>query len=476
MINFDLSQELREQILSLSKHQLDPFYAQPSKTQQKPHLNPLAIKAIAKQFSFEKANDPEEVVNAVIQNLKDYTVHTTHSGYLGLFNPRANYLSILADLITAYINPQLAAWSHAAYANEIERLVIQEFGNKFGYQQDEIDGTFCTGGAESNLTAILCALQYYFPAYPEEGILALPKRPIIYCSSESHHSILKAAKTVGLGKASVKSIPVEGNNGINLQLLKQVIQADRKQGNQPFMVIGTAGTTGTGIIDNLSGIASLCKTFKLWFHVDAAYGGAIIVTKHKDLLKGIEQSDSITLDLHKWFSIPMGASLFLTSKTSILQKTFQVSTAYMPADGDQVATIDPYIHSIQWSRRFIGLKIYLPLAVFGWKGYAEIIAHQFNMGIVLKNLLHENGWVIINSSPLPVLCFSHPVLLKKAQSFTTELVERVNSTGETWLSTYPINNHLTIRACITNYNTKKVDLEKIVHLLNVQILQKAPFS
>lgn len=177
------------------------------------------------------------------------------------------------------------------------------------------------------------------------------------------------------------------------------------------MIIGTAGTTGAGAIDDLKELGVISKQYNLWFHVDAAYGGAIVVNpKYLEWAKGIENSDSITVDIHKWFSVPMGASLFLTRPKNILHQTFNVSTNYMPEDGDPNKVIDQYVHSIQWSRRFIGLKIYLPLAVYGWKGFDKAILHQVEIGNQLRDLLEENGWEIKNDSKFPIVCFSHSSL------------------------------------------------------------------
>lgn len=427
-------------------------------------LNVSEIKLYAQQFNFMEKKDPIEVINAVADGLKKYAVHTPHPSYFGLFNPRASFLSSIADYITAVFNPQIAAWSHAPYAAEIERCLITEFGKKFAYQTATIDGTFCTGGAESNLTAILCALNQYFPNFPTSGIRGISKSPIIYCSSESHHSLVKATRVTGLGSESVVIIPAQSNLKMDTALLKSQIAKDIQAGHQPFMIVGTGGTTGAGAIDDLKVIAAISRANNLWFHVDAAYGGAAAFsTLGKDWLKGIEQSDSITLDIHKWFSVPMGTSLFLTSKNHILHQTFGVSTKYMPQDGDQNTVIDPYIHSIQWSRRFNGLKLYLPLATFGWEGYAQVLDHQIEMGDLLKKLLSDSGWIIKNDTPLPIVCFSHPKLdSQKVMNITDQIIQ----SGKAWLSVYPIHGENTFRACITNFATQEKEVLNLVSWLN----------
>ena len=389
-------------------------------------------------------------------------VHITNPNYYGLYNPRPNIAGIMADMISAFMNPQMAAWSHAPYAVEIENHLIQEFGRRFGYA--ESDGVFAAGGAEANLTAVLCALNHRYDRFAQDGMFGVEKRPIIYCSAESHHSINKAAKTVGLGYDSVKMIPVRADLKMDTQLLKDQIKSDLVEGYDPCMIIGTAATTGTGTFDPLEELADIADQHQLWFHVDAAYGGAAVL--HPGLLpylSGTERSHSITFDAHKKMSVPMGTSLFITSDTDILHKTFRISAEYMPKEGADLAITDPFTHSLQWSRRFIGLKLYLSLATFGWKGYEEVLQHQCNMGDHMRTGLIDSGWTIENDTPLPVICFTHPKLNDQQH---TVLLQAILKTGEVWISQYPVHGKTTLRACITNYDTQQEHVDKLIVLIN----------
>jgi len=467
VLNFNFSESERNTIVQSVISDLETIYSAPREELKVSKVfSKEKAKDAANAFSFNQTNDAKKVLLHTINGIKGHGVQVTHPSYLGLFNPRPNFPSIMADIINSYLNPQLAAWSHAPYASEIERLVISEFCKKFGYTEGNQDGTFCTGGAESNLTAVLCALQHRFPNISEYGITNYDKLPTIYCSLESHHSIEKAARIVGLGKRSVVKIPVNEDLTMDTEALHDQIKIDKNNNNyQPFMIVGTAGTTGAGAMDNLEEISKISKEEGLWFHVDAAYGGGIIVTGIKDLMKGVESSNSLTLDLHKFFSVPMATSLFLTSNTNVLHQTFGVRTAYMPEDGDPNTVIDPYVHSIQWSRRFIGLKIYLPLAIFGWEGYSKMLSHQIEMGRVMRKFLKENGWTIKNQSELPIICFTHPDL-EKDYSLVQSIVDQINDSGETWMSTYPIKGELTLRVQIANYETQVEDLEKFISFLS----------
>jgi glutamate/tyrosine decarboxylase-like PLP-dependent enzyme len=148
----------------------------------------------------------------------------------------------------------------------------------------------------------------------------------------------------------------------------QTIRADinKDDGYEPLMIVATTGTTGSGAIDPVKTLAQIAARHNCWIHADAAYGGAVVLTeKYKHLLEGIEQADSITFDAHKWLSVPMATSMFLTRHKHILGQTFRIRTDYMPSDDNEIQELGSFGHSIQWSRRFIGLKLYLPLLVFG---------------------------------------------------------------------------------------------------------------
>lgn len=467
-MHFDLDPQQRSSILELVFKNLECFYSSTKAYRTNPDLNEEKIRGFLLDKELVNGVEFENAIHHVLQGLEAFSVHTPHPRYFGLFNPRSNFAGIIADLITATYNPQLAAWSHAPFAVEVEAMLIKEFANKFGYV-DDADGVFTTGGAEANLTALLCALNFKYPDFAKDGIFGLDKRPVIFCSAEAHHSIQKAAKVVGLGYQSVKAIPITDDLKLDTQILQQELSRLDMSIYSPLMVIGTAGTTGTGTIDNLNELSEISKKHSLWFHVDAAYGGGAILSKDlSQLLSGIENSDSITFDAHKWMSVPMGASIFLTTDKDVLSKTFRITTEYMPKEADHLTVVEPYTHSIQWSRRFIGLKIYLSLLFYGWNGYEQTINHQTRMGKLLKRQLIQNGWDIKNDTDLPVVCFTKAEFAKDT-NFTSAILSNILANGRSWLSAYHINGTPTLRACITNYSTTADDITELIDELNKEV-------
>ncbi len=466
MVDFNLTKKERNELYELVINRLENYYDKTRDYAVAPSLDVTEIRELIANYGFKKDTSPSHTLHYVIDALEKYMIHTSHPRYLGLFNPRVNFAGILADLITAVFNPQLASWSQAPFPVEVESYLVQEFGKKFGFDPECIDGVFATGGAEANLTAVLCALNNKYPNFAKEGIFSINKRPIIYCSDEVHHSIAKAVKIAGLGYQVINHIPVDDKQSMRTVELENQIQKDIALGHQPLMIVATAGTTGTGAIDDLVTISKIAKKYQLWFHTDGAYGGAAILNNNlKATLDGIESSDSIIIDAHKWLALPMGISLFLTSHKDILNKTFRVTADYMPREANELEVTNLFSHSIQWSRRFIGLKLYLSLLFFGWEGYDQVIEHQRQLGVFLKAQLIASNWQLKNNTPFPIACFTDDTISSNKE-FTTFVCDEVIKSGESWMSQYPINGLHTLRLSITNYASTKEDVEALVEQVN----------
>lgn len=464
----DLSTEEQKELGTYTIDQICHYLEHTDEVNVSPELNPAEIVQYAKQIDFHNPVTPQEAVHYIVEGLRRYQVHTAHPGYYGLYNPRPNFMGIVADTITAAFNPQLAAWSHAPLAVEIENYVLQEFAARFGYPHETSDGTFTTGGAEANLTAVLTALCYHFPEYTTKGLASLDKPPVMYASNESHHSLVKAARACGLGTDFIRSIRTNASLQMDMDALALQIQQDRENGFAPFLIVATAGTTGAGAIDPIADIAELAKQEMIWLHIDAAYGGAMTLAPELgNWLEGIHKADSITFDAHKWLSVPMGAGMYFTRHSAILEQTFRMTADYMPKEGGELETIDPYTHSIQWSRRFIGLKVYMSLATAGWEGYRLLVRRQIEISNFLRQELERSGWSIVNDTIMPVVCFSdHAALADYDTNFVRFVHEKILATGKAWISIYTIQDTLALRACITNYDTTEQHIRELIQSLN----------
>src|ERR1700723_2075409 len=195
--------------------------------------------------------------------LRKWEVQVTHPRYFGLFNPSVTLASVVADTITAMYNPQLATWRTSPAANEVERHTLAWLAAKFGFPPS-VAANFTSGGAESNLSAAIVALTRAFPEYGTHGMRKLPAQPTIYLTAEAHHSFSKIAHMTGLGRDAVRTVATDRHQKIDLQDLVARVSEDRKSGFAPFMVVGTAGTTGTGAIDPLPDLGRFCRSENLW--------------------------------------------------------------------------------------------------------------------------------------------------------------------------------------------------------------------
>jgi len=420
---------------------------------------------LGKRYDFKKPVPLQNLIKDVASIMGKWSVHTIHPRYFGYFNPTVRLASIAGDAMAALHNPNLAVWSHAPAANEIERAVLRFFTSEFGYNPDTSIAHFASGGAEANLTAVLAALTNAFPQYGEEGLISLNIQPLIYVSGEAHDSFTKICHITGIGRKALRKIKVDNNLKLDLGDLKKQISHDRREGYHPLLVNGTAGTTAAGIIDPLDELASFCREEKLWLHCDAAWGGAAVLSrKLKPHLKGIELADSITCDAHKWLSVSMAGAMFFCRHRAPVEKAFDVSTAYMPGSTPDI--IEPYVTTVQWSRRFIGLKLFMALAETGSEGYERFIDHMAEMGVLLKNKLVEHGWIIVNKTPLPLACFTHGKIENGNVSFE-EILEKIYSNGKVWISKVFLGKGIeALRACITSYNIQPEDIDILMDELN----------
>jgi aromatic-L-amino-acid decarboxylase len=401
----------------------------------------------------------EEVIVDVEQMLRTWQVQVTHPRYFGLFNPSVTLASIVAETLVAMYNPQLANWRTSPAGNEIERHTLGWLAAKFDLPAD-VSATFTSGGSEANLSAVVVALTRAFPEYGENGLRHLAAVPTIYVTAEAHHSFNKITHITGLGRRALRTVATDSYLKLDIEDLKKRVAEDRKNGFAPFMVVGAGGTTAAGVIDPLPAIGRFCREEGLWFHVDAAWGGAAIISPNlRHHLAGVESADSITCDAHKWFSVPMGAGMFFCRHPDAVAEAFRAEVSYMPKKTDG-SVEDPYTTSAQWSRRFIGLKLFLALAQHGESGYVEMIEHQTQMGDVLRESLKSSGWRIINTTPLPLVCFTREGL--DTGRFLSVLRER----QIVWMSEAQLGGTPVLRACITSFRTTEADIHWVVGEMN----------
>lgn len=416
-----------------------------------------------KERDLEEGENIEDTLEDILPWLQEGNIHVPHPGYFGLFNPATSFSSVVGDYLTALFNPQMAAYSHAHFSNEVEKSLIDFYLQKLQWPQAPHSvGHFTSGGSEANFTAVLTALAHHFPAYLTHGLGGIPEKPKFYVSELAHNSFDKIAKNTGLGLNSLVKIPLNADYNLNIDALKQQILTDRQNGFTPFLIVGTAGSTPIGSIDPLYELSEIAKSEKMWFHVDAAWaGGALISNQVSKQLGGIENADSVTADAHKWLSIPMGAGMFFCKHPNSLYQAFQTEALYMPSQNNN----DPYQNSLLWSRRFIGLKVYMAFRVKGAKKMAEEIEKQLYLADYMVQRLTERGWYLPVKSSLGVVVFKHPDLENLSAEGFASLHKNMIENGNTWFSILKLKDVLYFRACITSIYTEEKHIDHLLRIL-----------
>lgn len=407
------------------------------------------------RFSFAVPCPLNEVLVWTIASMEKGLVHINHPRYFGLFNPAPSFPAQCADRIAGAFNPQLATATTSPAAVEIEAHVIRAIAQRTGLPSHSI-GHFTCGGSEANFTGLICALTRADSLFRTDGARAFKGQPVFYVSRESHLGWIKIAHEAGIGRNAARLIDTDGSGRMCQSALAEAIHRDQRDGCVPFMIAATAGTTNAGMVDPLEACAKLAQTFGLWFHVDAAWGGALVVSDRlREVLTGIERADSVTIDAHKWFATTMGCGMFITSDPLTLTSAFDVTTDFMPS---QVAGWDPYLTSMQWSRRFLGIRLFLSLAAAGWSGYARHVERSVELVESLKNELAAEGWTIANDSALALLCIKPP----PGTATVKTIVSKILASGKAWVAATKFEGSDVIRICVTHGESSDYDIHQLV--------------
>jgi glutamate/tyrosine decarboxylase-like PLP-dependent enzyme len=412
------------------------------------------------------------------QELIDQGFHVPAANYFGLMNPTPAYAAVLAEALVAAINPQLATMARSQLASKIEAETVRWIGERFGWQPP-FDGTFTSGGNEANFSGLALALASRFPSAIEDGVASIGAHPVVYASEEAHHSLDKSVGLLGLGRKALRRVPVTDRIQMDIAVLNKAIRDDRAIGRKPFCVVATAGTTNSGAIDDIAAIADLCRREELWLHLDGAYGAAAAFSdKHRNLVRGIELCDSVTIDPHKWLAMPFAAGVILTRHSETLQQAFGVSTPYMPKTAPNLPT-DNFKVSTQWTRRMNSLKLWLTLKLHGRRAYEQHIDRQMTLAANFAD------WVDASEQFEMTAPVAVPILNFRLKGGSTDdeltrrhlnLVDIVTRDGQRWISETRVCGRSVLRVMVISYLTGDQQLADLqVALKNAAVeVERAP--
>lgn len=420
----------------------------------------------------ERGRAAEPVLREAVRYLSRNACHLASPRYFGLMNPKPALAGVLGDALASVLNPQLAVEAHAPGAFALEQEALGWFLAALGWRRGL--GQFTSGGSEANLVALKVALNDRLPAIARRGLRGLRGQPVFYVSEECHHSLEKFADLLGLGRDAVRWIPTDPEFSLRPDLLAAQIRRDRRAGRLPFCVIGTFGTTSSGAVDPIARLARLCRRERLWLHVDAAYGGSIILAPRlRRLWSAIRRADSLTFDPHKWMAMPFPLGVVLVRDRQAAAVPFRVRAAYVPRGGPPV---ENYQLGVQWSRRFLGLKLWLALNIHGRRAYAAHFAEQVRLANLFRAALAASPhFATVSEAPLPITCFTYcdppraarrriPVesLSADEQRMNLTLAEEIVRRGWAWISATRLRGVTVMRMMVINYDTRERHLRRLV--------------
>jgi len=462
-MRFDFDSETRRRLGYRLIDQIDAFFSSlPDRPVQLPAgqrtygplSNPLP----------EIGENAAKVLDEICREMVDQGFHVPSANYFGLMNPTPTYMGVLAEALVAALNPQLATLARSQLASKIELETIRWIGERVGWP-GEFNGTFTSGGNEANFSGLALALAAKFPDSIEEGVASIGGPPVMYTSAEAHHSLDKSAGLLGIGRKALRRIAVNHSAQLDPQKLEQALVEDRAAGKKPFCVVATAGTTNSGAVDDIVAISQICRRHHLWLHVDGAYGAAAIFSdRHRDLVRGLEQADSLTIDPHKWLAMPFAAGVILTCHPETLERAFAVAAPYMPKAAGAKLPDNSRI-STQWTRRMNSLKLWLTLRVHGRKAYEELIDSQLKLAMSFANWVQASEeFELAAPNTLPIVTFRlkapglSPERLAAAHA---SIMEEVTGDGQRWISETLVNGHSVIRMMVISYLTEERHLRSL---------------
>lgn len=411
----------------------------------------------------EQPGDLHEVLNFVLENVMTQSNIVSHPKSYAFVPGPSNYISVMADTLATGFNVFSGGWMASAAAAEIEILTMNWLLQLFKFPIKKGGGIFTSGGSMANLTALVTARHQ---KCGEDF-----SKAVIYLSDQAHSSNIKAINVLGFKKEQIRIIPTDSEFKMAINKLRNAIARDVLDGLQPFCVLASAGTTNTGTVDPLSELSAICKAENVWFHVDAAYGGAAILAKNgNQLLRGIEKADSITVDPHKWFFQPYEIGCLLVRNHKWLSNTFTEKPEYLRDIEGNASEINFFDHGIELTRRFRALKFYMSIKTFGLKSFRKAIDYNIFLAEATETYLRKsNVWEIVSPANLAIINFRYNPMNeryseKELDALNQKIANRITNSGQALLVTTVLNKQVVLRMCLINPRTTLTDVKATIKL------------
>ncbi len=413
---------------------------------------------------------PEEIYEEFVEKVLPYPMGNIHPRFWGWILGTGTVMGAFAELLAASMNTNTGGGNHIA--NYVEKQVMDWIKEMLGYPTSA-SGLLTSGCSAANIIGLTVARNTKADFdIRRRGLQSTPQKMTLYASQEVHSSIQKAVELLGLGSEALRLLPVNDYFQIDLQTLKATVTNDRKDGYMPFCVVGAAGTTNTGGIDDLNALANLCQQENLWFHVDGAFGAwAALAPRARNKVVGIERADSLALDLHKWMYMPYEIGCILVRCEEHHRKAFSLTPDYLAHDeggrgltGGDLPWFSDY--GFQLSRGFRALKAWMSLKEHGSRKYARIIQQNIDQALYLGELIAASPELEISAPvTLNVVCFRYvaPAMDDAAMDeLNRQIVIELQEQGIAVLTGTIIKGKYVLRVANTNHRSRREDFDILV--------------
>lgn len=405
--------------------------------------------------------DPQTDWLPHLESLCQASMNAAHPGYLGHMDSLPTTVSIIGDLLVAALNNNLLCVEMSPVFSRLEIRLLAAIAAQFGFGAQG-GGLLTSGGTLANLAALTAARNRAFPKALTEGMMGMG-RPVILASELAHTSIQKAAMILGLGTQAVIALKTNERGQVDLADLQDKLKTSRAQGQTPFALVGIAGTTVTGNIDPLAAMGAIARDHQLWFHVDAAYGGALIWSeREKHRLQGIEQADSITFNPQKWLYVAKTCAMVLFRAFDRLPEQVQIPAPYMDHTPDcpNLGEI-----SIQGTRHADILKLWLSCQHLGRSGYGALIDHSYDLTRAFLDHIAQRPDLTLATKPeMNIICFrATPAHLPPEgwDDWNRQLQQFLTAQGNFFLSLPRYRGNVWLKAVLLNPYTERSHLDRL---------------
>ena len=430
-----------------------------------PVLSQVHPGAVRKAFPAKPPERPgtfSELLAQFERSVLPGVTHWNHPGFFAYFAISGSAPGILAEFLTAALNVNGMLWRTSPAATELEEVTLAWLWQLLGVPGRPF-GIICDTASTSTLLALAAAREAQTDlAIRSRGMGGRSDVPVlrVYTSEQAHSSVDKGAITLGIGLDNVVHVKTDDQWRLRPDRLAEAIASDRARGFRPIAVVATVGTTGTTSIGPVPEIADICERERLWLHVDASYGGvAALVPELRPLLVGVERADSFVVNPHKWLFTPVDCSALYTRHADVLRRAFTLVPEYLttPEREDEVVNLMDY--GVQLGRRFRALKLWAVMHVFGSTGLADRIRHHIRLAQKFAGWIDaERGWERVAPVPFSVVCFRcAPSEMDDAarNELNAAILERVNASGNAFLSHTKLNGRHVLRLAVGNIRTQE---------------------